>query len=110
LNDDRRGLLVNCVGTYIQLEGEEAARFAAALEEEQNGEVQAMEMTWFDKVEHKGRQQGMQSLILGQMEKRFGPLPAETRKRVEAIDSTEELNRLAARVLDARSLDEMGVA
>lgn len=114
LDDDRRVLLVDCVETYVELEGEEAATFEAALEEEQNREVQAMEMTWSEKLEHKGlergRQEGMRSLLLTQMENRFGPLPAKIRTQVEAIESPEELSRLAARVLDARSLEEMGLA
>jgi hypothetical protein len=125
LDEDRRFLLVNCVETYLELAGEEAAKLGAALAEELNREVQAMEMTWAEKLEHKGlerglqqgrqqgrqegRQEGMRSLLLGLMEQRFGPLPAGIRKQVEAIGSPEELGRLAARVLDARSLEEMGL-
>jgi Domain of unknown function (DUF4351) len=126
LDDERRFLLVNCVETYLELEGEEAARFTAALAEEPNREVQAMEMTWSEKLEHKGlergraqgrqegreqgRQEGMRSLLLGLMEKRLGPLPTDVRRQVEAIDSAEELSRLAGRVLDARSWEDIGVA
>jgi Domain of unknown function (DUF4351) len=129
LDDERRVLLVDCVETYLQLEDEEAARFAASLAETANREVQAMEMTWSQKLEQKGlvrgrqegiaegrqegiaegRQEGMRALVLDLIEKRFGSLPAEARRRVEAIDSPQELSRLAARVLDARSLEEMGL-
>jgi hypothetical protein len=48
-------------------------------------------------------------LLLEQLERRFGPLPQATVKRVRALTSSEELSRLAARVLDAPSLEDLGL-
>jgi hypothetical protein len=47
---------------------------------------------------------GMQKVLLSLLEQRFGPLPEETRTRVEAIASLDRLTRLSERVLTARSL------
>jgi len=55
----------------------------------------------------KGLQQGLRALrkvLLSLLEQRFGPLPEETRARIEAISSLERLTRLSERVLTARSL------
>lgn len=55
------------------------------------------------------RLKGMKELVLGQLETRFGEVPAERKRRIEAIDSAEELTRLADRLLVARSLDDLGI-
>ena len=84
-----------------------------------------MEMTWADKLrqegfevgvregikegEEKGKKEGKRDLVLHLLERRFGPLPPATVKRVRALTSTEELSRLAARVLDAPSLEDLGL-
>jgi flagellar biosynthesis/type III secretory pathway protein FliH len=58
----------------------------------------------------QGMQQGMREILLRQLQQRFAPLPASAAQRVSAIDSTEELTRLADKVLSARSLEELGLA
>jgi len=57
----------------------------------------------------KNRQEGMREILLRQLERRFGPIPEEKRRGIEAITSRTRLNRLADRILTARSLDEMGL-
>ena len=57
----------------------------------------------------KHRQEGIREVLLRQLERRFGPLPEEKRRGIEAITSRARLNRLADRILTARSLDEMGL-
>jgi len=57
----------------------------------------------------EGRQEGMRELLLRQIERRFGPLAEEKRRRVEAITSPARLKRLADKILTASSLDEMGL-
>jgi hypothetical protein len=48
-------------------------------------------------------------LLLEQLERRFGPLPTATIQRVYALASSEELSSLAARVLEAPSLEDLGL-
>ena len=92
-----------------------------------------MEMTWAGRIAHearesalkegiekgiekglekgleKGREEGKRDLLLEQLECRFGPLPQAIVKRVRTLTSSEELSRLAARVLDAPSLEDLGL-
>jgi hypothetical protein len=57
----------------------------------------------------EGRAEGMRQLLLQQIERRFGPLPEEKRRSVEAITSPARLKRLADKILTAKSLAEMGL-
>jgi flagellar biosynthesis/type III secretory pathway protein FliH len=99
------------------------------LAERGNEEVATMEMTWAGRIAHearesalkegiekgiergleKGREEGKRDLLLEQLERRFGPLPQAIVKRVRTLTSSEELSRLAARVLDAPSLEDLGL-
>jgi len=54
----------------------------------------------------RGREDGERSIVLRQIAKRFGPLPAAARKRIEALPASK-IERIALRLLDARSLDEL---
>lgn len=110
LDDVQRFLLVNCVGTYIELDEEGEREYEALMSEEENREVQAMEMTWAEKLEARGVERGrdeMRTLVLNQMKRRFGAVPKDVERRVRAIDSAERLSRLGEQLLDARSVDEL---
>ena len=75
-----------------------------------------MWMTWSEKIEEKGRKEGlrlgqekgMRELLLHQLAQRFGPLPEAVRLQVEAITSTRRLTSLAGKILTARSLSDLG--
>lgn len=79
---------------------------------------------WKDKGREEGRLEGRQEgrleerqeilqalrpAVLAQLEQRFGPLSEETKRRVEAIDSGEEMASLLRRILFAHSLAELGL-
>jgi hypothetical protein len=68
---------------------------------EQRGEQEGRQ-----RGEQKGRQQGEATLLLRQLERRFGALPDTARDRVLAAD-TVTLEEWALRVLDAATLDEI---
>jgi hypothetical protein len=107
-------LLVNCVENYLQLTDEEAVELEALLARKENREVQAMAMTWSEKLEAKGeakgRGEGAREILLSLLAERFGPLPEGARRQVEEISSLQRLTQLAKRVLTAHSLEEMGLA
>ena len=111
LTDRQRVLLVNCIETYVQWNDAAQAEYEALLAEEGNEEVATMEMTWADSLRaegmEKGRDEGRRELLLEQLERRFGPLTPATVERVRSLASREELSRLAARVLDASSLEDL---
>jgi hypothetical protein len=56
-----------------------------------------------------GRTEGMRQLLLQLVERRFGPLPEEKRRSLEAITSPARLKRLADKILTAKALAEMGL-
>jgi predicted transposase YdaD len=78
-----------------------------------------MEMTWAGRIAHEaresalkegreeGRMEGRREALLEQLERRFGPLPEATVKRVRGLTSSDDLSRLLGRVLDAASLEEL---
>ncbi len=111
-------LLVDCVENYLQLDAREVAEFEALHSRRENKEVRAVAMTWSEKLEEKGRtegiaqgaQRGARQILLVLLGKRFGPLPENVRRRVETINSLDRLTELAERVLSAHSLEEMGLA
>ncbi len=69
-----------------------------------------MAMLWSEKLEEKGREEGVRQILLLLLTERFGPLPESTRCQVKEINSFQRLTRLAKRVLTAHSLEEMGLA
>lgn len=59
---------------------------------------------WKEEGRQEGRQEGFHTLLLAQMEDRFGPLPEDIRRRVEEIQDAEELKMLGVRLLSVSSL------
>lgn len=120
IDDARKVLLASCVETYVQLNESEREAYETLLDHEENREVAAMERTLlttldraaqrgFAEGKQEGRAEGKRELLLDLLGRRFGPLPDATVQRVQALTSPEELSRLAERVFDARSLDDLGI-
>lgn len=117
LDDAHKYLLINCIETYVQLDPPDQEEYDALLAGDENREVAVMEMTWADRIAHEaregalreGREDGKRELLRELLERRFGPLPERTAQRLQTLTSPEDLSRLAARVLDAQSLDELGL-
>jgi hypothetical protein len=67
-------------------------------------------VTFLDQIEQQGRKEGRAegraAILLGLLAKRFGPVPAEAKKRIVSAGD-RELQRWALRVLDAASLEEV---
>lgn len=121
LSDLQRFLLANCVETYLQLSRQDAAEYERLAQRAENREAIAMEMTWADKMIHKGLVQGraegraeavenLRAVVLHQLEQRFGPLPERARRRVERLRTLRPLRRIAEQVLVASSLHDLGLS
>lgn len=54
----------------------------------------------------RGKEEGERRIVLTMASKRFGPLSATARKRIEALPASK-LERVALRLLDAKSLDQL---
>ena len=132
MGNSERFLLVNCIETYLQLAGREAEEYAALRAAQPNPEVEAMRMTWADQVGaqylqegieqgieqgiEKGRAQGLQrgverlrNTLVRLLGQRFGEVSPGVRERISAIDSLEELGGLVDRILEIRSIEELGL-
>jgi len=105
----RRSLLVNCVETYLQLQGRDAEELEALQARGDAKEVRAMRMTWAEQLQNEGHERGVRQTLLRQLGVRFGPLPEDVKRRVEEIHSVERLNQIADQILVAHSLEEMGL-
>jgi hypothetical protein len=99
-NPMRRFLLCEVVQAYLPLEGPQLEEFNHLLVTEKYAEVLPMATTWYE--------QGQFNLVWKQLEKRFGQLPPRVLARLEALPP-ERLEELSLALLDARSLDELGL-
>ena len=122
-------LLVDLVETYFPLSAQQRERYQRLVSREENRKVQDVELTWAEKLMEKGREEGLEKgreqgreqgreagLLEGKRETllqllaaKFGPLSELTTKRVQAIDSVDELENRLRQILTATSLGEMGL-
>ncbi len=57
----------------------------------------------------EGRHRGLQEALLSQSEVRFGALPAAFRRKIQRINSDEQLHDLLGRVLTATTRQDLGL-
>lgn len=117
LNGARKVLLLNLIETYFVLTAAERRKLERRLSEKRYREVKKMQLTWLEKIERQGRKEGEKAgllkgkrdTLLRLLTTKFGPLPKETVSRLREIESLRQLDGYLDRVLDARSLSEMGL-
>ena len=109
LSDALRFRLFECVANYLELDGGAEEEFEALLPAEAGEETRKMARTLRQVLIEEGRQRGMRDVLGRLLAQRFGPLSPSIASRLEAIHSTEELEGLAERVIQARSLAELGL-
>ena len=76
-----------------------------------------MELTWAEQIEARGEKRGeMRGEILGMrrlltrlLERRFGSLSPSLQDRVSQLEDRAELERLSDRVLEAQTLEDLGL-
>ena len=66
-------------------------------------------LRWQKQARREGEIRGLQAMLLDQLTQRFGRLPAQVRRQVEATTSLSELRKLGRKVLRAKTLDAMGL-
>jgi hypothetical protein len=103
-DDYRRYLLLDCLEAYATLDEAQAQELGALLRTERYRGAQAMAMTTFE----KGLQQGQRTTLRKMLEARFGPLSPIAQQRLDSL-GTEQLEALALALLEARSLQELGL-
>ena len=68
--------------------------------------AESWKQQWLQEGEQRGRQEGEATILLRQLERRFGALPGWARDRIATAD-TAALEDWGLRVLDAASLDDV---
>jgi hypothetical protein len=123
-SDQRRYLLCECVQAYLPLDPPQLQEYENLLITEPYQGVARMEKTTFERgleeglekglekgLERgleKGVQVGQRSVLRMLLEERFGPLSQPAQERLESFPS-DQLRALIRRVLQAASLEELGL-
>jgi len=64
-------------------------------------------LRWQKQARREGEIRALQAMLLDQLTQRFGRLPAQVRRQVEATTALSELRKLGRKVLRAKTLDAM---
>src|SRR5207248_506911 len=103
-NDWRRFLLAECLEAYADLDEAQKERLQALLTTQQYQEVKPIMITTYE----RGKLYGERSVVLRQLQAKFGALSPQVQERVEAL-SAEELQQLQLALLNAQSLKELNL-
>ncbi len=75
--------------------------------------VTIYELRGIEKGRRAGRVEGVidakRNTLIAQLEKKFGPLPADAKAAIEAIASAEKLDAMLLTVIDAKSIADVGL-
>jgi hypothetical protein len=122
LDAARQYLLVNFVETYLTLNEDEQVLYEGLLGEGGHMAVQALEMTWGEKLRQEGREEGREKgreegreegalatkreMLLDVLRLRFGPVPETLAVTIAQADDAW-LTRLYHQAVLASSLEEL---
>ncbi|MGF1580023.1 MAG: hypothetical protein ACFCD0_11740 [Gemmataceae bacterium] len=115
-NEWRRFLLCECVEAYSPMTQEQREQFDQLLIAEKYKEIRNVQKTTYEKGKNEGRDEGIeQGIEIGKrdtlcrlIEIKFGPLSETVLQQLED-SSAEELNRIEADFVSAKSLKELGL-
>ena len=108
LNAWQLWLVFDCLVAYSEMDKEQKKEFEALMTSEPYKSSFRFTPTWYDEGMEKGRQLGMQAMLMSQLEGRFGPLSERVRQLVESLPE-EKLLDLANALLNAESLSALGL-
>jgi hypothetical protein len=106
----RKEVLVNWLIACVRLTGKDAAEYKRLLALEENKEVEKMEITVLDRAEARGEAKAVEKMrqaVLKCLEQRFGTVPKQVRRRLEATKSPEPLTTLFEKLMSAGSVDDL---
>jgi predicted transposase/invertase (TIGR01784 family) len=118
INPARQSLLLDFVETYIALNRAEETEFEQIIEHKpEYKEVEKMVTTYEKRGIQKGRKEGrtkgrkeaLQHSLILLIEKRFGSPDEQIKEQVGRIRSVKKLESLMVQILDAESIDELGL-
>ena len=115
LDEERQYLLVNTIETYFRLSADERESFRRLVARKEFQEMRDTELTWGDELIQQGLEKGMEKsreegMVQGKRDTlerlltaKFGSLPSAVGARIDALPSSEEVDRYLDRVLTAAS-------
>ncbi len=117
LDDARRFMLFNLIFTYLHPTAQEREAARVQLRQEGDKAMEAVELTWADRIilqnREEGRQEGRQEglrvahqAVLRVLVKQFGALPPSIGAGLERIDNPQRLEALLDVALSASTLEE----
>jgi hypothetical protein len=114
LDEARQYLLVNFVETYLTMSEDELPAYEQRLSQGGHMAVQALEMTWGERLREEGREEGRKKAVLAvkrevlldQLRIRFGEVPEELATTIAQADDIQITNLLHKAVLVA-GLEEL---
>lgn len=118
LDEATRFLLLNCAETYVELTEDDQEEFDMLRDRKGYPRLEDIKMTWADRmkaqllVEAKAEARIEESIrfLSRLIEARFGRLSDRGRRKLEEMISDDRGDDLALRLLDAHSLEELGLA
>jgi hypothetical protein len=105
-NDWRRYLLTECYEAYADLDDTQRQRLTDLLNTDSYKEVRPLMVTTYERGKIEGKIEGLRETALMLLEKKFGPLPAGVKQRIESL-SLEELHHLLSDLIGSQSLKEL---
>jgi hypothetical protein len=100
-NPDRRLKYLDFIETYAALDDDERTQYQQTHRPETN-----TMSAYFDRLRQEGRQQAASSIVLRQLQRKFGVLPQEVLSRVEQADP-DTLIEWSDRIITADRIDDV---
>ena len=107
-NDFRQYLLAECLGAYSDLDDQQKRGVEQLLDTVPYREAKPLGTSLLGHYFQDGRIAGQRESVLLLLEKKFGPLSAVVRRRVEEL-TPDQLRTITLDILDADSLDHLGL-
>lgn len=117
LDEARESMLFNLIFTYLHLSAREREAARVQLRQEGDTTMEAVELTWADRLILQGRVEGRQEglrvarqAVLRVLTKQFGALPPSISVGLDRIDDPQRLEALLDAALSASTVEEFAQA
>jgi hypothetical protein len=107
-NDYRKLLLINCVETYLPLEGEQQAEYLRLVSTDPRyQEATRMILTTYDRGRLEGERTALQAMVIRLASRQCGAPDENTRAKLLAIEDVARLENLVEAATTAQSWEQL---
>jgi hypothetical protein len=113
LDEARRFMLFNLIFTYLSLSTHEREAARVQLREEGDTTMEAIELTWADRMILQGREEGLRAVrraVQRVLIQRFGSLPSSMTIQLDQVDDPQRLETLLDTAFSVSALEEFAQA